>query len=215
MKLGINLVGISHLIHKERHPVSRTYKTSTDNFYNELYNPLSKKFDVKIYLTTYITEETQNIVNAYKPQKALFLDYKNSHQILTYIQSLDLMMNENLDYIMMTRFDISFFPGQLKALDIKLDKFNFLCKELKYWDNYNFVNDCFMIFPGKYLKQYRRSCVELFNSPPRPGLTDMHGVYKFVNKEIGSENINFMTGEEHYVSNCNDIYELKRVEQEQ
>lgn len=210
MTLGINLVGISHLLHKERHPVSRTYKSCIDNYFKELYYPLLKKFDISVYLTTYFTEENQNIIDGYKPKKALFLDYKNSHQIKTYIQSLDLMSNENLDYIVMTRFDISFLPGKLKELDIKLDKFNFLCKEGKYWDHYNFVNDCFIIFPGKYLKMYRKCCADLFNNPPRPGLTDMHGVYTFVSKEIGIDNINFMTGETRHISNCNPIYELKR-----
>jgi len=212
MKLGINLVGISHLLHKERHPVARTYKNCLDNFHDELCKPLTKKFDIQIYLTTYITEEVQNIVNAYKPKKALFLDYKNSHQIKSYIMSLELMENENLDYVMMTRFDIAFFPGKLKELNFDSNKFNFLCKEERYWYNYGFVNDCFMFFPIKYLPQYKKCCIELLNNPPRPGLTDMHGVHKFLRKEIGDENINFMTGENHYVSNCNPIYDLRRAE---
>jgi len=210
MKLGINLVGISHLIHKDRHPVSRTYKSCIENYFKEVFNPLSKKFDVNVYLTTYFTEENHNIINSYKPKKALFLDYKNSHQIKTYIHSLDLMLNEELDYIIMTRFDISFIPNKIKELDIKLDKFNFLCKEDNYWENYNFVNDCFMIFPGKYLSMYKECCIDLINNPPRPGLTDMHGIYKFIHNKIGSDNINFMTGDTKYVSNCNAIYELKR-----
>lgn len=212
MKLGINLVGISHLLHKERHPVARSYKTCTDNFFKEIYNPLSKNFDTKIYLTTYNTSEVQNIINIYNPQKALFLEYKNSHQIKTYIQTLDLMIGEDLDYIMMSRFDISFLPGKLKELDIKLDKFNFLCKEERYWLKYGFVNDCFMFFPGKYLQQFKKCCLQLLDNPPRPGLTDMHGLYRYVGEELGIDNINFMTGETHYTSNSNPIYDLKRVD---
>jgi uncharacterized protein YchJ len=212
MKLGINLVGISHLLHKERHPVARTYKLCSDNFYKEVHNLLTPKFDVKVYLTTYVTEEVQNIVDTYKPEKALFLNYKNSHQIKTFINSLELMENQNLNFIMITRFDLFFFPGKLKELDIRMNKFNFLCKEEKYWDNFNFVNDCFMIFPGEFLSPFKKCCYNLLNNPPRLGLTDMHGLYKFVNKEIGNDNINFMTGEKHYVSNCNPIYELKRAQ---
>ena len=40
----------------------------------------------------------------------------------------------------------------------------------------------------------------------------MHGLYRYVGEELGIDNINFMTGETHYTSNSNPIYDLKRVD---
>ena len=125
MKLGINLVGISHLIHDNRWPVSRTYLDCKENYIEEIIKPLSK-FETKVYLTSYQSPETNNIINFYKPEACQFLNFKNSHQIKTFIKSIELIEDEKLDYVMFTRFDIFFNKGKLKELNFDLNKFNFL-----------------------------------------------------------------------------------------
>ena len=39
MKLGVSLVGISHLIHNNRWPISRSYLDCKDNFTEEILKP--------------------------------------------------------------------------------------------------------------------------------------------------------------------------------
>ena len=72
-----------------------------------------------------------------------------------------------------------------------------------------FVNDCIYFLPFKYILKLKKACISLLSNPPRPGLMDMHGLYKALNLYIGEEDVCFMT-EEHHLSSGNSIYELKR-----
>ena len=208
MKLGICLVGISHLIHDQRWPISRSYLDCKDNYTEELLKPLAK-FDIKVYLTSYLSSETGNIIDFYKPEACQFLNLKNSHQIKTFIKSIELIEDEKLDYVMFTRFDIFFNKGKLKELNFDLNKFNFLCREKDHWDDMNFVNDCVYFLPFAYLLKLKKACITLLSNPPRPGLMDMHGLYKSLINFIPKEGINFLT-DEHFLSSKNSIYDLKR-----
>ena len=211
MKLGISLIGISHLVHDQRWPVSRSYTTCFENFYNELYNPLEKRFNITNFTTTYFSGKEKEIIETYKPKSSLFLTMEGSHQIKTFIKAIDLVEKENLDYHIFTRFDIFFKKDKIKSLSIDLNKFNFLCKEKGYWDSHNFVNDCFYVFPSRFIPQLKRACINLINEPPRPGLMDMHGLYKFLhNDESVRYSLHFMT-DKHHLSSENEIYSLVRL----
>lgn len=210
MKLGLSLVGISHLVHKQRWPISRSYTTCKENYSNVLLPRLTKNFNVEVYLTTYESSEQKNIIDFYKPTKYQFLPFSNSHQIVTFIKSIEQLQGQNLDYVLITRFDINFNKGKIEQLKVVLDKINFLCKEKDHWDNYNFVNDCVYFLPSKYLAPLKQACFRLLEHPPRPGLMDMHGLYKFITQVVGPEQISFMT-DEPLLSSGNEIYELKRL----
>jgi len=206
-KLSISLVGISHLIHTERWPISRSYEHCYDNFVTELLEPLSKKFDIVTNLTTYHSDKFCDIVEKYKPTSFQFLPLKGSHQVKTFIKSIDQLDNLNIDYVLYTRFDIIFQPGELKKLNINLNSFNFLCKEKGYWDSHHFVNDCLYFMPYKMLPDFKQACLSLICNPPRPGLMDMHGLYNTISHRV---KINFMV-DEHHLSSGNNIYSLKRI----
>lgn len=206
MNLGICLVGISHLIHNNRYPISRSYKTCCDNYRAEIYDPLSKKFKIKTYLTTYFSEEIQNIINVYNPENCTILKLEKSHQILTFLKSIDQIYYEDLDYLLFIRFDMFFEKNALKNLSFDLQKINILCKEKGYWESHNFVNDCFYFLPRNLLVDLKYACNDLYKNPPRPGLMDMHGIYKFLSKD----KVNFLT-DEHHLSSGNSIYTLKRL----
>lgn len=212
MNLGILLTGISHLTHNERWPIPRSYISCKQNYIDELYTPLSKKFkQCKVFLATYKSSESENILNFYNPSKYIFLDSVNSHQIKTFISGLDLIEDcSGIDYFIITRFDIFFNPGQLSKLKFDLNKFNFLCKEKDYWESHQFVNDCFYFLPKKYLPHLKLSCQQLLLNPPRPPLMDMHGLYKWMKQNIQEYNINFLS-DSHYNSGGNEIYSLKRL----
>ena len=209
MKLGICLVGISHLIHDQRWPISRSYLMCKDNFTEEILKPLSK-FDIKTYLTTYMSSETCNIIKFYKPEACQFINFKNSHQIKTFIMSIEQIERDNLDYVLFTRFDITFNKGKLKTLNFDLNKFNFLCREKDHWDNLKFVNDCIYFLPFSMVRRLKQACLHLLDHPPRPGLMDMHGLYNSLTQYMDPDKINFMT-EDHHLSSGNDIYNLVRI----
>ena len=211
MKLGISLVGISHLVHDKRWPVNRSYETCYQNFFDEIYNPLKKKFNIDIYTTTYYSGKEQDIINTYKPKTSLFLTMENSHQIKTFLKALELIEKEKTDFHIFTRFDIFFNKDKIKNLNIDLNKFNFLCKEKDYWKSHEFVNDCFYVFNARFVPQLKKACINLLNNPPRPGLMDMHGLYSFLFKDESVRySLHFMT-DEHHLSGGNSIYTLKRL----
>ncbi len=206
-KLAISLVGISHLIHSERYPINRTYLNCFDNYTEELLNPLNKKFDISVHLTTYMSEKAADIIDKYSPTTCQFLQLKNSHQIITFLKAIEQIETVDADFIIFTRFDISFHKETLKNLNIQLSKFNFLCKEKGYWESHEFVNDCFYILPKKLLPHLSIASKQLYNNPPRPGLMDMHGLYSKLKDKV---EINFMS-EDHMLSSSNSVYTLKRL----
>ena len=209
MKIGISLCGISHLVDSHR-PYSRTYKDSYENFYTELHKPIAKNNSVQTYVTTYYSTEIDNILRIYNPIKFQIYNFNKSHQILTFIKSLEQLRGEELDVIVCTRFDVQINEGALKKLDFNYSKFNFLFRELGYWDSNMFVSDCMYIFPYSMLENVIRACLNLYNNPPRPGLTDMHGLYKCLCEILSPQSLNIAC-DEHMLSHENNIYKLIRL----
>jgi len=210
MKLGLCLVGISHLIHTQRWPTSRSYLKNKDGFTESLYKPLLQNFNVKTYFTTYVSSEAGNIIEFYKPEACQFLNFKNSHQIKTFIKSIELIEEEDLDFVLFTRFDLCFNKEEMKKLNFNLTKFNFLCKEKDWWETYKFTNDCFYFLPKAFLPELKKACIELYMYPPRPGLMDMHGLYNKLTNHVSADKINFMT-DEHHTSSATKLYDVLRV----
>ena len=96
MKLGLLFTGISYgyydLVNGDgRNNVEqlRDYNHCFTNISKNLIEPLKKDNDVKIYLTSYHSSMENDIINKYCPILYSFLDINNSHQILTYIKSLE------------------------------------------------------------------------------------------------------------------------------
>jgi len=81
MKLGISLVGISHLIGNQRWPISRSYLDCKENYTNVLKQSMSRVMEVTAYTTTYNSSESQNILEFYTPKKHLFLDFVSSRSL--------------------------------------------------------------------------------------------------------------------------------------
>jgi len=218
-KMGISIAGISCLEKVipsddlRKKTVPRSYDRFLECFENciqELVDPLKKEFLTKVYLTTYKSKYVSNVISSYKPDDHQILDIDNSHQILTFIKSLELLQDKDLDYIFCTRFDLKFSKGGLQELDMDWKKFNFFCREARKksstWSD--FVNDCIYLFPVKFLSPLIEACWELYRDPPRKGLTDLHSLYNVLSPKINN-NINFMYDGEHFSSN-NKVYKLVR-----
>jgi hypothetical protein len=201
-KIGLNIVGITH--NDNRHDA--WYKS---NIKDNVINILNKHYEVNTYLTTYFfNENTEKLINHYTPTNINILDWDASNQILTYIESLKSLLNEELDIIISTRFDI-FFNKKVDELNIDFSKFNFLFKEQGWWDTHKFTTDNFYIFPKKYLEECISCLEELYRNPPRSCCIDMHGMYNCISQKITHSNIHFIS-EEHMLSTENKFYKLTR-----
>jgi hypothetical protein len=201
MKIGLNIVGISY--NKE---TKKDWKDS--NIKQKLIECLNQKYEVETYITTYIHNELLELIKHYDSKITTIIKSDKSEQILTYIKSLKQLVNEDLDVIISTRFDI-FFNQNFDELNFDFSKFNFLFKETGWWDNYKFTTDNFYIFPKEYLQNFIECIEELYKTPPRNNCTDMHGMYNFISKKISEDNIHFIS-DNHMISNLNEFYKLTR-----
>jgi hypothetical protein len=201
MKIGLNIVGISY--NKE---TKKDWKDS--NIKQTLIECLNQKYEVETYITTYMHNELLELIKHYDSKITTIIKSDKSEQILTYIKSLKQLVNEDLDVIISTRFDI-FFNQNFDELNFDFSKFNFLFKETGWWDNYKFTTDNFYIFPKEYLQNFIECIEELYKTPPRNNCKDMHGMYNFISKKISEDNIHFIS-DNHMISNVNEFYKLTR-----
>jgi hypothetical protein len=201
MKIGLNIVGISY-----KKETKKDWKDS--NIKQKLIECLNQKYEFETYITTYMHNELLELIKHYDSKITTIIKSDKSEQILTYIKSLKQLVNEDLDVIISTRFDI-FFNQNFDELNFDFSKFNFLFKETGWWDNYKFTTDNFYIFPKEYLQNFIECIEELYKTPPRNNCTDMHGMYNFISKKISEDNIHFIS-DNHMISNVNEFYKLTR-----
>lgn len=193
MKIGINIAGLSH---NDLGNGMHSYKDGYENLFKNLINPLKENNDIKLYIYTYNTTETDNILKIYKPTKYTILDTTNNNSAElaanTYIDSLEKLRDVDVDFIITTRFDLDIRCN----VDIDFKKFNFLFKELKGWDEANLTSDTLYAFPKDMLEDVIVSLKETWlgkNTYFCPGL--FHCLYRFLVKRIDVSNIQFIDNE--------------------
>jgi len=200
MKIGINLVGVY------KGTRNRNFNNVKESITNNIINCWDGK--PKIYITTYHSDEDDNLIQSYQPEKYQFLNFENSNQRGTYLKSLEQLKNEDLDFIISTRFDINLFE-KLSNLNIDFNKFNFLFKD--QWGSC----DVLFCFPMKQLTPFINNLDLIFKTHTckrrrNPSFNQhMHNMYDFLHKDIGKENINFMVDGTHN-TNSNEFFELIR-----
>jgi len=204
MKIGVNLVGIY------KGPRNRNFNITTESIFKNIINCWGEK--PKIYITTYHSDEDDELIQFYKPEKYQFLSFEDSNQRSTYIKSLEQLKNEDLDFIISTRFDINFFK-KLSDFNIDFNKTNFLFKESN--QGQDFTSDVLFCFPMKHLTPFINNLNFIFKNfsakrRRNPSFNQhMHNMYYFLYKDIGKENINFMVDGD-FNSSSNLFFELKR-----
>jgi len=218
MKIGINLVGVSFedgSIYRYRN-----YKDACDNFFKFVVNPLiEKNHEIKFYLYTYDSVENNNILETYKPiKKYKFVNGQNdrlenpfnlSHiQKINYVNSLLNLMDEDLDVIISTRYDINFFKNPFEEYDFDFNKMNFLWREPEYM-HLPIVNDTFVVFPYKMLKNVINSISTMETNPSLGVHVAMHNWYLPMIAEVGEGNVQWLDDE--FVKGIpNKLYNLTR-----
>jgi hypothetical protein len=197
MKIGINLVGISYNQILGKKP--RNYKDSIDGFYKNVVNPLKQDgHDVVFYLFTHDNPQKENIIKDYMPIKYTFLDenlnkleggdvFENVMKIqsLVYINSLQQILNEELDLVISTRFDMNFYKNPFKEYQYDFTKCSFLWREPEFM-HLPLVNDTFIVFPHNMTQNLINAIIEMENNPISIGL---HNIYLPMIKQLGNEKV--------------------------
>ena len=159
-----------------------------------------------MYLTTYDNPHIEELKQFYNPKNITLLPFEGSHQRTTLASSVENILGEDLDFIIVTRFDIS-FNNPLSRWNINYNKMNFLfrdCEEI--WNSSRSVGDCLHAFPVKYAESFCSAIREEHNC----GAQFLHGMYNRMSSIIGSDNIHFIH-EGYHASDTNEIYKLNRV----
>lgn len=222
MKIGINLVGVSY--NDGSVGRYRNYEDALEGFMNNVVNPLKVDgHDIFFYLFTYDSPKKEDIIKTYNPKKYTFLDpnynkfgggdvLENTMKIIsiTYINSLNELINEDLDLVISTRFDISFNINPLKELNYELDKFNFLFRE-PVFKTIPLVSDTFYVFPHSMTEKFIEAIIEMETNPEQGVNIAMHNMLRPIQNKVGEENVKYVC-DEYYSSLENPFYKLTRHE---
>jgi hypothetical protein len=223
MKIGINLVGVSYN-DKKHGGRYRNYRDAIDSFFDNIVNPLRNDgHEVYFYIFSYHNKKQQDIINDYNPVKYNFVDpiynkmgggdrLENGMKIMSviYINSLQQLIDENLDLIISTRFDIKFIRNPF--IDYKFDftKCNFLWREPEYVD-LPLVNDTFIVFPHSMTRNLIDAITTMEFNPPMGINVAMHNLYLPMVNQVGRDKVQWVCDE--FVDTINNkLYTLTRHE---
>jgi len=220
MKIGINLVGVSY--NDGTIGRYRNYEDAIDGFITNVVNPLKEEgHDIFFYLFTYDSVKREDILKIYNPVKSIFLDpnynkmgggdvLEQTMKIIsvTYINSLNELIGEDLDLVISTRFDISFNLNPFKEFNFEFDKFNFLFREPEYME-LPIVSDTFYVFPHSMTENFIEAIINMETNPPHGVNVAMHNMYLPMCELVGKENVKWVC-DEFYSSLINPLYKLTR-----
>lgn len=199
MKIGIVFTGIHYESGRDvRHCIS--------NINSNLIEPFRRDHDVSIYLQTYRSDIDSELQSIFNPKSIGLEDYQNSHQVLTYIKSLEQIRNQDLDFVICTRFDIH-FTRDMSQIGLQTDKFNALFKERGWWDSFRFTTDNFFAFPYSMLETFIDVLRGLYSNPSRVGQMDLHQAFARVQDIVGVNRTHIVSNVDE-LSNYNLFYSL-------
>jgi len=192
MKILVNLIGLSH------HDVGNhfhTYENCYENLFKNLVTPLKTEgHQVDFYLKTYNTDREEVIKQIYNPIRSEFIDIQ--HAFDTYIQSVSSLKEMDYDFYIVTRFDL--WVGV--PIELNFNKFNFLFKELDWWDNHNCTTDTFYAFPKEMLEGFVKGINDCRNNHSQAGYIGLfHALYKDLKNYIDVDNFHYIDEEKQTV----------------
>jgi len=213
-KIGICFTGISHDDGKYLSGWSKKFKRSFvftyENHFEKIINPFNENYSVETFLTTYDSEHTDSLLEIYKPSSYLILKGLDHTMRSTYIKSVQILVDTapDVDFFICTRFDIKFYQ-KLTNWNFNFDKFNFIFKESWGSDEKIEVTDVLFAFPVRFLQPFLNAIIEADKNPRRKEcIGELHYIYDFIEKEIGKENIHFIS--DKFQSTANAIGENQK-----
>ena len=223
MKIGINLVGVSY--NDGTIGRYRNYEDALDGFYTNVVDPLREEgHTIQFYIFSYDNIKKNEIVNTYQPViKSQFVHptyntlgggdrLPNGFRALSalYINSLEQLIDEDLDLVISTRFDISFMKNPFKEYQYDFTKCNFLWREPEY-TNLPIVSDTFIVFPHSMTRNLIDAIVEMETEPPFGVGVAMHNIYLPMVNQLGDDKVQWVC-DEYTRSDINNLYKLTRKE---
>lgn len=223
MKIGINLVGVSY--NDGNIGRYRNYEDALDGFYTNVVDPLREEgHTVQFYIFSYDNIKKNEIVNTYQPViKSQFVHptyntlgggdrLPNGFKALSasYINSLEQLIDEDLDLVISTRFDISFMKNPFKEYQYDFTKCNFLWREPEH-TNLPIVSDTFIVFPHSMTRNLIDAIVEMETDPPFGVGVAMHNIYLPMINQLGDDKVQWVC-DEYTRSDINNLYKLTRKE---
>lgn len=224
MKIGINLVGVSYNdgLSGGRY---RNFEDAKDNFFKYVVNPLKEQgHDIFFYIFTYDNPKKEEIINTYLPlKKAMFVseesnlnqygggdELPNGVKLMsaTYCNSLHRLLEEDLDLVISTRFDINFFKNPFEEYEYDFDKCNFFWREPEYLD-LPIVNDTFIVFPHFMTNNLIEAILEMETNPPKGCGVAMHNLYLPMINQVGEMGVQWLD-DDYKNTISNDLYKLTR-----
>lgn len=193
MKVGIILRGITT---GTAFNGPRNWTLTKDNIKENLIDSFRKNHNVYVYITTYADSPVDDVVNFYQPSRLNLIPLRDSNQRMTMRASCLDIEGEDVDFVIITRFDIEFLQP-FGDLNFDYTKFNFLYKEIEpNWTRDKFVSDIIFGFPKKYLIDFVK-CIEMEEAMPSRNYNDLHNAYNRMCELIGRDNIHFICDEPH------------------
>jgi hypothetical protein len=230
MKIGLNLTGVSYNegSTNERY---RNYLDSLGGFTNNIIRPLIEDgHDLSTYIFTYDSIKKDDILKSYPNiKKSTFVEEnynrfmaninlppeRFSIQQLTYINSLNQLLDKDLDIVISTRFDMCFLKNPFKIYNYDFTKCNFLWREPDY-HHLPLVNDTFIVFPHSMVQTMIDCIVEMQIAPPAGVCIGLHNFYIPLVNRVGKEGVQWL--DERFVGafndsrtpHANELYEVLR-----
>jgi hypothetical protein len=186
MKIGIIIRGISFGLGKA------DFRKCASNIETNLIKPLIEEgHEVSTYVCTYEHEHIEELKEIYKPKSIEILPFEGSNQITTFIHSLNMINEEDIDFIFVTRFDLNYLNKVTESGIIDYKKVNFMYPPHDPWLDVEFVSDLVLWLPKQYIGEMIQASENLLLNPPRPTLLDMHGIYKCLKLFLSEDKIHF------------------------
>lgn len=221
MKIGINLVGVSY--NDGTTGRYRNYRDAVNGFFTNIVTPLKEEGnDIIFYLYTYDSIERNNILDTYTPvRKSQFVSPVLNHvgggdrlpngiKVISnsYINSLSQLLEEDLDLVISTRYDINFFKNPFKEYQYDFTKCNFLWREPEF-THIPIVNDTFIVFPHNMTQHLINAIVEMELNPPHGVGVAMHNIYITMANQVGQDNVRWVC-DDFKTAIENNLYKLMR-----
>lgn len=186
MIVGLIFAGICYGYKSER-DFSHCYPNIKAN----LIDPLNEKHKVINYVMTYEDTRLNEVVDLLNPVKIFSVPFENSRQNSTRAMAIPLVENEDIDFYIMTRFDVH-YNKSLKYFNIDWSKFNFTSKEGNgFWESQRFVGDTFYAWPKRLHEKVKEGFIELQKYDPN----HMHNFYSILSTIMSPDDIHFMSDE--------------------
>lgn len=222
MKIGVNLVGVSY--NDGKYGRYRNYEDAIIGLFQNVINPLKDEgHEIVFYVFTYDSQKKEDIIKAYNPIKYTFLDpnynglgggdkIENQFKLisLSYINSLQELLDEDLDLVISTRFDINFYKNPFKEYEYDFTKCNFLWREPEF-THLPIVNDTFIVFPHSMTQNLINAIIHMETNPPFGVGVAMHNIYLPMVEQVGKDRVQWVC-DEFVNAISNDLYKLMRSE---